>query len=221
MELPDEAQAPSTPIEDIIAETWASLLKPPHVDPQSNFFSLGGHSLLAIQCLARLRDKLPIRMSLADFFENPTVAEQAALIRRRVALAGGSSADASASWRRICCRMRPAPFVEETIPPRDRSLPCPLSPNQRRIWFMEQAIGGEPVYNEAEAVRLRGELNVEVLEKALNVIVARHENLRTSIRTIDDEPVAFVHDGWRLQVKQIDLSSLTPAAARGGSSSAC
>ena len=103
------------------------------------------------------------------------------------------------------------PAVEETILPRDRSLPCPLSPNQKRLWFMEQAVGGEPVYNEAEAVRLRGELKLEVLDKALNAIVARHENLRTTIRTIDNEPVAVVHDNWRLQFKQIDLSSLTPA----------
>ena len=76
---------------------------------------------------------------------------------------------------------------------------------------MESVVGGEPVYNEAEAVRLNGELKLEVLEGALNVVIARHENLRTSFRTIDNEPTAFVHDGWRLQIKQIDLSSLTPA----------
>ena len=28
---------------------------------------------------------------------------------------------------------------------------------------------------------------------------------------LDNEPVAFVHDRWRLEVKRIDLSSLTPA----------
>ena len=206
----DETQASSTEVEDLIAETWANLLKLPSVDPQSNFFSLGGHSLLAIQCLARLRDKLVVRMSLSDFFENPTVAEQATLIRRRVALAGGSSADAAASWRPDHDGAA-ASGLAETIAPRDRSLPCPLSPNQKRLWFMESVVGGEPVYNEAEAVRLKGELKLEVLDKALNAVVARHENLRTSFRTIDNEPAAFVHEGWRLQVKHIDLSSLTPA----------
>ena len=49
----------STPIEQTIAETWASLLALPQVDVHSNFFSLGGHSLLAMQCLSLLRDKLP------------------------------------------------------------------------------------------------------------------------------------------------------------------
>jgi amino acid adenylation domain-containing protein len=210
----DESRASPSQIEHLIAETWAILLKLPSVDPHSNFFSLGGHSLLAIQCLARLRDKLPLRMSLADFFENPTVAEQAALIGRRVALAGAASlSDAAASWRTDLSRDAAQPTVEETIPPRDRSLPCPLSPSQRRIWFMARAVGEEPVYNESEAVLLKGDLKVEVLEKALNAIVARRENLRSSIRTIDNEPVVFVHDLWRLHVKHIDLSSL-PLAER-------
>ena len=47
-------------IEQTIADTWAELLAPPQVDVDSNFFALGGHSLLAIQCLSRLRDKLPV-----------------------------------------------------------------------------------------------------------------------------------------------------------------
>jgi amino acid adenylation domain-containing protein len=200
----------STPIEGIIAETWARLLKLPSVDPQSNFFSLGGHSLLAIQCLAQLRDKLPVRLSLADFFENPTVAEQAAVILGRVALAGASSTDTSAAWWANLPQGVAQPAVEETIPARDRSLPCPLSPHQRRLWFMEQVVGGEPVYNEAEAARLRGNLDVEGLETALNAIVARRENLRTSIRTIDNEPTVFVHDDWELKLKRLDLSSLAP-----------
>jgi amino acid adenylation domain-containing protein len=198
-----DVETSSTGVEGIIADTWAKLLKLPSVDPQANFFSLGGHSLLAIQCLAQLRDKLPVRLSLADFFENATVAEQAALIRRRAASAAGEA------WRPNLPQSAAAqPAVEKTIPARDRSLACPLSPHQRRLWFMEQTIGAEPVYNEAEAARLRGALNVEALEKALNAIVARRENLRASIRTIDDEPTVFIHDDWRLHLKQIDLSGL-------------
>ena len=207
----DKAQATSTQIEETIAETWASLLKLSSVSPQTNFFSLGGHSLLAIQCLARLRDKLTIRMSLSDFFENPTVAEQAALIRSWATSGAGAPAEASTSLRPDLPHDAAPAFAAETIPPRDRSRPCPLSPNQKRLWFMESVVGEEPVYNEAEAVRLNGELKLEVLDGALNAVIGRHENLRTSFRTIDSEPVAVVHDGWRLQIEQIDLSSLTSA----------
>jgi acyl carrier protein len=89
--LDGDAQAPGagmraapTPIEQTISGIWADLLKQPQVDTHSNFFALGGHSLLAIQCISQLREKLPVVLSLSDFFENPTVAQQASLVRRRV-----------------------------------------------------------------------------------------------------------------------------------------
>ena len=202
---------PSTPIEQIIAETWARILTQPLVDVHTNFFSLGGHSLLAIQCLSLLREKLPIALSLSDFFENATVAQQAALIRTRLRADDLSSSDSNVAWETELLQKVGPPTVDDKIPPRDRSIPCPLSPNQMRIWFMEQMNTGEPVYNESEAVRLRGALNVDLVEKALNVIIARHEILRTTIQTIDDELSATVHESWPLQLKQIDLSLLPPA----------
>jgi acyl-CoA synthetase (AMP-forming)/AMP-acid ligase II len=202
---------PSTPIEQIIAEIWAKLLTLPQVDLHSNFFSLGGHSLLAIQCLSLLRERLPIVLSLSDFFENATVAQQAALIRRRLRPDDVSSVDSTATWEQELLLKVGSPAADDAIPPRDRSLPCPLSPNQLRIWFTEQLSSGAPVYNEAEAVRLRGELNVDLVEKALNVIIARHEILRTTIQTGGDEPLAVVHESWPLRLKQIDLSLLPPS----------
>ena len=78
---------------------------------------------------------------------------------------------------------------------------------------MEQLNPGQVTYNEVEAVRLLGELNVDAMERALNVIVARHEVLRTTIRVTDDEPVAVVHESWPLQIKKLDLADL-PASER-------
>ena len=80
--------AAAASIEQTIAETWAELLGQPRVERDSNFFSLGGHSLMAIQCLSRMRDKLPVVLSLSDFFENATVGAaggfgHTAAVRRR------------------------------------------------------------------------------------------------------------------------------------------
>ena len=71
-------------LEQMIAGIWSDLLAQPQIDPQSNFFALGGQSLLAIQCLSRLREKIPVMLSLSDFFENATVAQQVALVRKRL-----------------------------------------------------------------------------------------------------------------------------------------
>ncbi len=76
---------------------------------------------------------------------------------------------------------------------------------------MEQLNPDVPVYNEAEAVQLTGELNVDALESALNVIVDRHEVLRSTIKVIDEVPHAVIHESWPLRFEKIDLSALSPA----------
>jgi hypothetical protein len=206
--LGDGSDSPRTPFEQMIAGIWERLLAQPGVGLHSNFFALGGHSLLAIQCLSLMREQLPVTISLSDFFENPTIAQQTVLIRRRLRLGDLTSLDAIVAWETELLEKMGPPTAVDKIPRRDRSLRCPLSPNQRRIWFMEQLSAGVPVYNESEAVRFRGTLNAESLEAALDGLVARREILRTIIQVIDGEPSAVVEENWKLRLKQIDLSSL-------------
>jgi amino acid adenylation domain-containing protein len=218
---PTGSSLAAAPAEQLIAETWAELLQEPQVDVDCNFFALGGNSLLAIQCLSRLREKLPVVLSLTDFFENATVAQQAALVRRLgadAAAAGVAGADgradgqaspdgsAAAPPQAILPQASP-PARPQAIPPRDRARPCPLSRGQQRLWFLEQLNPGAPIYNEAEAVRWRGELDAGALEQALGAIVARHEVLRTTIDATDQQPTAVVHESWPLRLKTIDLSA--------------
>ena len=189
----------------------------PEVDLETNFFALGGHSLLAIQCLSKLRDKLPIVLSLSDFFEFSTVAEQAELVRQRLRPAsrtgGQELTDQSTNWEQTLLQQFMPSADEEEFPTADPSLPHPLSPAQQRLWFMERLNPSVPVYNEAEAVRLTGDLNVDALERAMNVIVDRREVLRSTIKIIDEVPHAVIHESWPLRFKRIDISAL-PAAER-------
>jgi amino acid adenylation domain-containing protein len=199
-------------IEQVIAECWAEVLSQPQIDSDSNFFALGGHSLLAVQCMSLLREKIPTPLSLSDFFENATIAQQAALVRRRLDPDGRTKNQATTvqppqngeqSFQNVSSSVSPA-----IISPRDRSLPYHLTAGQRRLWFLEQLNPGALAYNEAEAVRLLGELNVDAMERALSIIVARHEVLRTTIQLMDNEPVAVVQEIRPFQIKKIDLSAL-------------
>jgi acyl-CoA synthetase (AMP-forming)/AMP-acid ligase II/acyl carrier protein len=191
----------SANLEQTIAAIWSTYLARPVSGADSNFFALGGHSLMALQCLSALREQLKIVVSLKEFFENPTIAQQAELVRARLGLQAGSSAVAEGG----------AGEADGPVPPRDRSLPCPLSLSQQRIWFMDKLNNGVPVYNEPDAVRLRGNLNTDALEGALNVVIGRHEILRTTVRMLGDEPTVVVKQNWRLRLKHVDLSALQPA----------
>lgn len=191
-------------IENAIAEIWEEILRLPQVGVDDNFFALGGDSLMAIQCVSRLREKTAIRLTLTEFFEKGTVAEQAALIRERHASGPGNEQ----TFRKTSAD----PVSDaQAIRSRDRSLPYQISPLQERLWFMERLNLDEPVYNEVEAVRLRGALNVEALEQALNAVIERHEVLRTTIQTIDGRTMARVRESYRLYLKVVDLTSACSA----------
>ncbi len=219
--------APRTPIEEIIAETWAEMLKIPVVGVQQNFFGLGGHSLLAIEILCRIRKQFSVGLSINDFFTKPTVAQQAALVSERLAGEGcngeiirpnpnGPGLQSFPSGREALetfLLQRGNTLGEGgMIPPRDRSLVCPLSPAQERVWFLEQLHPGQRAYNDGEAVRLHGKLDSGLLEEALNVVVERHEVLRTLIQVVDGRPVQVVHDAWPLRLR--DDRPVQPAGPR-------
>ncbi|HZF12221.1 MAG TPA: amino acid adenylation domain-containing protein, partial [Thermoanaerobaculia bacterium] len=82
----------------------------------------------------------------------------------------------------------------------------PLSFAQQRLWFLNQFEPESPEYNIPQAFRITGELDSEVMKRALGEIVARHETLRTSFRAVEGEPAQLIADAIRLPVPYLDLS---------------
>ena len=54
-----------------------------------------------------------------------------------------------------------------TIPRRAGRGEAPLSSTQERIWYLDQLVPGTSAYNVSIAFRLRGELDVQALRRAL------------------------------------------------------
>ena len=75
------------------------------------------------------------------------------------------------------------------IEPVDRGGRLPLSFAQQRLWFLERLGGMGNAYHIPWRLRLRGQLDVGGLRRALERIVARHEVLRTTFALADGEPV--------------------------------
>ena len=78
------------------------------------------------------------------------------------------------SWSR-----RAARSVEQRLEAVDRDQPLPLSWAQQRLWFLDQLEPGSSAYNISWTVRLRGELQIDALQSAVDKLVMRHETLRT------------------------------------------
>jgi len=180
---------PRTPSEEIVAAAWAQVLKLDRVGVHDNFFALGGHSLLGTQVVARIRQMFGIEIPLRAIFEAPTVAE----FSRRIETERKSGSGARAA----------------SIPKVGDREHLPLSFGQQRLWFLDQLDPGNPLYNMAQKMRLRGKLDPTALEQAVNRMVKRHEALRTSFVLRNGEPVQAIAHDLVLRVPIIDLSSLS------------
>ena len=80
---------PRTPIEEVIAATWAEVLQVERVGVQENFFALGGHSLQTIQIIDRL-SRAGLGLTLDQMLQYQTVAELAAVVDTNRAIEAGS-----------------------------------------------------------------------------------------------------------------------------------
>ena len=75
-ELRESFAAPRTPVEKILAEIWAEVLRLERVGVHDNFFELGGDSILSIQIIARA-NQAGLRLTPKQLFQHQTVAELA------------------------------------------------------------------------------------------------------------------------------------------------
>src|ERR1700733_2685742 len=72
--------------------------------------------------------------------------------------------------------------------PRRATPAVDLSFAQRRMWFLEQLAPGSAANNIVARWRIEGPIDAARLERALAVLVARHEVLRTRVVAVRGEP---------------------------------
>ncbi|OPA89014.1 non-ribosomal peptide synthetase, partial [Pseudomonas fluorescens] len=177
-----EYAAPQGEIENVLAQIWADVLQVERVGRHDHFFELGGHSLLAMRMVSQIRQRLGVELSLGDLFANPELTAVAQVL----AQAGRSTVP--------------------DIVPANRDEDMPLSFAQQRLWFLALMEGANTAYNIPIGLRLRGQLHVEALRRALARIVARHETLRSRFaQQGDDAQVLIVpaEDVLPLQVQDL------------------
>ncbi len=95
----------------------------------------------------------------------------------------------------------------DKIRPRDPSQPTPLSFAQQREWALERF---RPANNISGALRLDGELDVELLRRILTEVITRHEVLRSTVEIVDGSPVQVTHPGVPISAPVVDISNLGP-----------
>ncbi|MEM8531176.1 MAG: amino acid adenylation domain-containing protein [Chloroflexota bacterium] len=181
--------APRTPVEALLVAIWQQLLGITEIGIYDNFFALGGHSLLATQVMSRVRTTFDVELPVRTLFETPTVASFTQVV-----------AAAQQEER--------TPISRSTIEAVARTAPLPLSFAQQRLWFLEQLQPGMSAYYMPLALRLHGTLNYEALVRSFQIIVDRHESLRTTFTVLEGQPIQHIAPKLALTIPLVDLSAM-------------
>ena len=172
-------------IEQTLAELWAAALDIPEIGLDDNFFALGGSSVQASVVAQALHDRLGVEVPIDVLFAVPTVREAA----QAIAEAGGSGS---------------------ARPELARGAEPQASASQERIWFAEQWRPGTPTFHMPWAVEVRGSLDRGALLRALDLLIARHEILRTVFPAQGGNPIPVVRAEVWLPVTEHDLGRAAP-----------
>src|SRR5438876_1226913 len=106
-------------------------------------------------------------------------------------------------------RKRAALTVAPVIRPRSTRDGAPLSFAQQRLWLIQQLDPQSYLYNVPRALHIRGQLDVQALEKALTSIIKRHEILRTTFPADENgRPWQRIASEFAIKLSVTDLSSV-------------
>lgn len=153
---------PNTELEKEIATIWRSLLEIDSIGIHQNFFKHGGYSILAMKMLSQLQKKLTIKVSIADFFQHPTIHYLAQ--RVEAAQKQSTTLDGFKSIERV----------------NEDTLYYDLSYAQLGLWIENQLKGAAETYIGASVFEVQGNLDVTHLERSMQILLHRHEILRTN-----------------------------------------
>lgn len=178
--------APRNAMECELCGIWQTLLTIEQVGLHDDFFMLGGHSLLATRLVALINQHFKVDIPLRSVFEHTTLEGMAQLIQN------------DDKGQQVMA-----------ISHLSRDQPLHTSYAQTRLWLLDQIDGGSAQYNLPGALKLTGTLNVEALERAIQIVLTRHESLRTCFNDEDGQPVQVLKSEYKCALRKVDLSHLS------------
>jgi amino acid adenylation domain-containing protein len=197
---------PRTETESVLAGIWAEALGLDGAGVEDNFFHLGGDSILALRVVGRCRDA-GLAVTVPDVFRYQTLGDLA-----RHAEKAAAPED-------------PGPVAPlAMVDPRDaEALPgdvvdaYPLTALQTGMLHEMLADPGRAPYHNVTSFRLSDPAGFDLgaFQAAVDTLVARHDNLRTSVDLAGySEPLQLVHGHAALPVGFADLRETPPEERR-------
>jgi amino acid adenylation domain-containing protein/non-ribosomal peptide synthase protein (TIGR01720 family) len=88
---------------------------------------------------------------------------------------------------------------------RRATLDYPITVEQEHLWVQHQVDPNVFYFNHSHAHLMKGDLNIAALERAINEMLRRHENFRTSFPEVGGKPRAVVAPQLEIPLERVDV----------------
>jgi bacitracin synthase 3 len=149
----------------------------------ANFFELGGDSLRATTLIAKIHKEYDAQVPLLEFFKIPTIKGLSDIISRS--------------------KENKYTFIQ----PAEEKEYYPVSSVQRRLYLLQQIEDFNTAYNLPFVISLEGQPDLNKFKYAFDMLVSRHESLRTSFELVDEELVQRIHKEVDFDFQYLNSSS--------------
>ncbi len=112
--------------------------------------------------------------------------------------------------QRMLSEKRSNATKKSVIPRLETQETFPLSFSQERLWFLAHLEPDSAAYNEAGVLLLQGKLDRTCLRTCCNVLIARHESLRTTFEFVAGQIRQKIVAPSSIALPVIDLQALSP-----------
>ena len=193
-----------------------------------SFLALGGNSILAVQLVARARGRLGIELLPRQVLRAGSVAELIASTdspRKSLQVVGGTEhSDQRTAPGDRADPLDPAHrlYADHPAPANSAGSPVvgtpihevPLTGTQEQLLVADQVAPEAAAYNVPVVVRLRGRLNEAALQRALTIVVGRHQALHSVVATVDGRPVLRADPAFGIELRRHHLDPEADVMAR-------
>jgi len=171
--------------EELLAGIWSQVLGVDKniINVDDNFFMLGGHSIKAIQLINEIYKNFTVRIKLGDVFNNPAFNQQAVLLKKN-------------------SRNIKSPL--ERLEPRNH---YSVSSAQERLFYEYLQKPDSLAFNISGAFALDGYVDETQLQLAFQILVDRHESLRTSFTFSETGIVQIINSDVKIQPVVLNKNS--------------
>ena len=172
--------APRNELEGKLCRLFEEILNTTGIGIDDSFFDNGGHSLRATSLNNKIGQYFGLRLSLRDIFNHPTVRQLAEIIKQLNLSVSRS---------------------DEMKIRREGNLTIQSAPETRKtMYLLSQSGRANTTYNMPSCMLIEEGLDPIKVEKVYQMIVAKHEALRTSFRMEENEIVQIIHDQLQFEI---------------------